>query len=211
MVWRQSMISAKKHGKFVGLCLAVCCISFVLSITSCEVGLGSSVDTDRPTLSIAYPPESVVIRDSFVLSGSCEDDKGVTDVKVVLINNDTSASYTYTATISTDNPEVKKRGWSCTINPASAGSAYNGWTLPDGSYTAYVTAYDATGRNSGNTSRSFDIDNTAPLFIIKSPGASSIDSATAYGAVLKISGTIADRSEERRVGKECRSRWSPYH
>src|SRR5260370_39154350 len=29
-----------------------------------------------------------------------------------------------------------------------------------------------------------------------------------------ISGTSADgkpRSEERRVGKECRSRWSPYH
>ena len=24
-------------------------------------------------------------------------------------------------------------------------------------------------------------------------------------------GSIAERSEERRVGKECRSRWSPYH
>src|ERR1043166_7377278 len=24
-------------------------------------------------------------------------------------------------------------------------------------------------------------------------------------------GLLADRSEERRVGKECRSRWSPYH
>ena len=24
-------------------------------------------------------------------------------------------------------------------------------------------------------------------------------------------GKRADRSEERRVGKECRSRWSPYH
>ena len=24
-------------------------------------------------------------------------------------------------------------------------------------------------------------------------------------------GTIVVRSEERRVGKECRSRWSPYH
>ena len=23
--------------------------------------------------------------------------------------------------------------------------------------------------------------------------------------------TSGDRSEERRVGKECRSRWSPYH
>ena len=22
---------------------------------------------------------------------------------------------------------------------------------------------------------------------------------------------LAERSEERRVGKECRSRWSPYH
>ena len=26
-----------------------------------------------------------------------------------------------------------------------------------------------------------------------------------------IKGIIAERSEERRVGKECRSRWSPYH
>ena len=24
-------------------------------------------------------------------------------------------------------------------------------------------------------------------------------------------GLVAARSEERRVGKECRSRWSPYH
>src|SRR2546429_689637 len=24
-------------------------------------------------------------------------------------------------------------------------------------------------------------------------------------------GKLCDRSEERRVGKECRSRWSPYH
>ena len=27
----------------------------------------------------------------------------------------------------------------------------------------------------------------------------------------KYCDTIIDRSEERRVGKECRSRWSPYH
>ena len=24
-------------------------------------------------------------------------------------------------------------------------------------------------------------------------------------------GVMTNRSEERRVGKECRSRWSPYH
>src|SRR3989449_69152 len=30
-------------------------------------------------------------------------------------------------------------------------------------------------------------------------------------AVLVITMVIYMRSEERRVGKECRSRWSPYH
>ena len=28
---------------------------------------------------------------------------------------------------------------------------------------------------------------------------------------LALSSALAARSEERRVGKECRSRWSPYH
>ena len=29
--------------------------------------------------------------------------------------------------------------------------------------------------------------------------------------VVQDEGQEAERSEERRVGKECRSRWSPYH
>ena len=28
---------------------------------------------------------------------------------------------------------------------------------------------------------------------------------------IAVSGDEKKRSEERRVGKECRSRWSPYH
>jgi len=33
------------------------------------------------------------------------------------------------------------------------------------------------------------------------------------GAKLLVqeNGSVTGRSEERRVGKECRSRWSPYH
>src|ERR1041384_8782925 len=30
-------------------------------------------------------------------------------------------------------------------------------------------------------------------------------------AEVQVEATFPDRSEERRVGKECRSRWSPYH
>ena len=33
----------------------------------------------------------------------------------------------------------------------------------------------------------------------------------AYARKMLIDGYIIKRSEERRVGKECRSRWSPYH
>src|SRR2546430_14342373 len=29
--------------------------------------------------------------------------------------------------------------------------------------------------------------------------------------LIKLFGFVPERSEERRVGKECRSRWSPYH
>ena len=43
-----------------------------------------------------------------------------------------------------------------------------------------------------------------------------------YGGAINLAGTVKGRkaakhavsdwrSEERRVGKECRSRWSPYH
>src|ERR1017187_3492462 len=32
-----------------------------------------------------------------------------------------------------------------------------------------------------------------------------------WGCQIDGGGGYADRSEERRVGKECRSRWSPYH
>ena len=41
------------------------------------------------------------------------------------------------------------------------------------------------------------------LNIKKEPG------FTSHDVVAKLRGIV--RSEERRVGKECRSRWSPYH
>ena len=38
------------------------------------------------------------------------------------------------------------------------------------------------------------------------PGAGSV-----LSTVFDAGSEDVDRSEERRVGKECRSRWSPYH
>ena len=38
-----------------------------------------------------------------------------------------------------------------------------------------------------------------------------IDGALGTKEAVSIVPKVAARSEERRVGKECRSRWSPYH
>src|ERR1041385_9391240 len=42
---------------------------------------------------------------------------------------------------------------------------------------------------------------------LQSPGPSFVRRLNRF----EYNNTIRDRSEERRVGKECRSRWSPYH
>ena len=39
----------------------------------------------------------------------------------------------------------------------------------------------------------------------------AVNSADTEGAYRYENGKLSIRSEERRVGKECRSRWSPYH
>ena len=51
----------------------------------------------------------------------------------------------------------------------------------------------------------------AGLVVVHAVGGRGVDDAGAV-AVADVVGQIhTTRSEERRVGKECRSRWSPYH
>ena len=62
--------------------------------------------------------------------------------------------------------------------------------------------------------RFFSDRNTAPKGCLNCmDGAIYTQADTTYPELWKkiIEGKIDYRSEERRVGKECRSRWSPYH
>src|SRR5258708_37740905 len=45
----------------------------------------------------------------------------------------------------------------------------------------------------------------------ESPDGANLRTTRLDGAALKQTISCGRRSEERRVGKECRSRWSPYH
>ena len=55
------------------------------------------------------------------------------------------------------------------------------------------------------TGRILSAEDNQPLI-----GVSVLEKGTSNGVITDIDGNYS-RSEERRVGKECRSRWSPYH
>lgn len=83
-------------------------------------------------------------------------------------------------------------------------AATNGWEYADGTYEISCVASDNSGHSSGVSSRSFDIDNTAPFFIIQNPGVTikSGKTASPYGSNFSVTGTIADLHEVSRMSLE---------
>ena len=63
------------------------------------------------------------------------------------------------------------------------------------------------------------LENDQPVVITNAEGSRTTPSVVAFtkngerlvGDTAKRQAAVNVRSEERRVGKECRSRWSPYH
>ena len=171
----------------------------LVSFYSCgeDAGLGATVDAEAPVLSIAYPPSSSVIREDFVLSGTCSDDKSISSVSVKVVNVETKE------TLETTNAVVTGNKWSVSLNKKKSDEA-DEWGLirysyPDGKYEISVVAYDGAGHSSGTNSRTVEIDNTPPVFFITSPQIDDESDMTNYGTRLKITGTIADAHKVARM------------
>ena len=171
-------------------------ISLGALLSSCgeESGLGSAIDTKAPVLSIDYPKASgSAIRDSFVLAGEVSDDKSISRITVVVKSLDDGGkiSDSYFA-----DYDVTKNRWWIDLNKYDSNNAdyHNGWQYPDGRYEFSVTAFDNAGNNSGTYSKTFELDNTPPLFIISNPGVIKKTglSPSAYGSIFTIDGTISD-------------------
>ncbi|MDD5776788.1 MAG: Ig-like domain-containing protein, partial [Treponema sp.] len=164
----------------------------ILIFSSCEVGLGESVDTENPSVEITYPPNGSVIRGSFTFAGVCADDKGVSKVSVTVRKND-DASFVkeYEAKI------LDGGKWTCILNEVQddkSPTALQEKVFPfaDGKYEIKAVAIDSSNRQSDGISRTYEIDNTPPVFIISSPVVTDTQNATEYGSIFKISGDIAD-------------------
>lgn len=179
---------------------SVLCV-LVWAFISCEVGLGDSVDTTPPTMKITYPPSNSVIKGAFTLAGTSSDDQGISKVvvtvydsegKLVKMKNDDGTESESIQAVVEDNGTK----WRVSLNkPDAAGNV----PLPDGTYKFSAVATDTSGRTSNVPERSFDIDNTPPLFIISSPAVTDADNATEYGSVFSISGKIADNHSVRMM------------
>jgi len=168
-----------------------------LSFLTCEVGLGDSVDTKPPTLSISYPPATSVIRGSFVIAGSATDETSLSSVTVTLadITNGTSGAPvvgSWSATV-----DAAGKTWQATIlnqriyDPMT--DEYSDAPIPDGKYLATVSAVDSANRTT-SASISYFIDNTAPIIKIASPSTTGATNeiGTRFGENVTIKGDIWD-------------------
>ncbi len=172
-----------------GVCTLFMLLS--LSILSCgeDSGLGASVDVEKPSVTISNPPDSAAIKGTFVFAGTCSDDKGVETVTVTVESIDDSDF----SPIKLSADVVDSLTWTVSVNKLTD----SGYELTDGKYKLSVQSRDKSGRESDWVSRTFEIDNTAPVFVISKPGvvrSTYIDnsSLSKYGSLFTVEGTIAD-------------------
>ena len=174
------------------------------SFFGCEIGLGPAVDTEAPEVEVSTPDVNQSVSSDILITGTCKDDGEVDRVEVVAIRSvDGGIKYeARSADGVLGNAELTSRTtWQIPLTYTD-GKYYFGDTelsLPDGTYIVDVKAYDMFNRQSTVASRSFDIDNTPPVFILSSP--TSLDNADGveYGRTIKLTGTIADAHDIDRL------------
>ena len=108
-------------------------------LATCEVGLGPSVDTSAPNLTVSSPTASAILKGTISLGGNVSDDGTITGVKVKFkgISSNNNNEYEYDATVDSANNK-----WSLSVNTLS------GDGVKDGNYELTVTATDNSGKES---------------------------------------------------------------
>ena len=164
----------------------------LILFTTCEVGLGASVDTQPPELTLDYPAgNNLAIMNSFTLSGKAKDETYVGSVEIKLTCNEGLRKGTtygpFAAKLSENVGDGNAQTWSVLVNePVIAEDGTRTYPIPDGSYTASITAYDSVKRTT-SLSRVYNIDNTPPIVVLKRP-----INSDSFGQVVKVTGDISD-------------------
>jgi len=145
------------------LVLSLAAITFVITACGEDSGLGSTVDTEAPKIEITYPPLGANIRGTFVLAGSCDDDKSVKSI-IVTVTDTTTKKVVGTVPASIENGG---KSWKASVNNYSENDKK--YDYLDGNYQFTAEIHDGAGHKN-SASRTFDLDNTAPVFVASNPG-----------------------------------------
>ena len=73
----------RKHWKKLSVCVVFTAVAFIW-LSTCDIGLGSSVDTQAPSLEIVNPQSSVVYSGDIPVDGTWSDDKGVSKIEITV-------------------------------------------------------------------------------------------------------------------------------
>ena len=167
-----------------------------LFILSCEIGLGASVDTDPPQLTINNPPVDSVIRNTFAISGEYSDDGTIESVTATLQKIDDGSTFELTGNFTQNEIKRLSGTWSIEVNPKTSDG---GVAISDGAYQATIFIKDTSGRiTKQNTT--FTIDNTPPVLILTKPSSKPGDETlSVYGQRLFLEGSIADTTKETYI------------
>ena len=175
----------------------------ILILGSCEIGLGSAVDTDAPNLNIETGIADKVVRGDFALRGKYSDDGSISSLSAVLKRTDGEGSaLTFTGELIEDEKNRGSGKWKISIPAKSR-------PITDGAYQADVTIKDGVGRETVQ-STIFTIDNTAPVIVLTRPStAADAENPDTYGQKFSIEGQAADSNNISRIeirlfeDKEC--------
>ncbi len=158
----------------------------IFAVASCEVGLGSSVDTEPPTLIINTPESASIIRGDFTITGTWTDDQTVENVYCILRNtNNQQLEYDFGGEVITESNG--EGSWSILIETEF---------VADGSYEAAVSVVDGVGHETVAV-RQIVIDNTEPVIVLKRPSSRLGEAAgdiDGYGQLFTLKGLAADDS-----------------
>ena len=160
----------------------------ILIIVSCEIGLGSSVDTEVPQIDISHPLPKAIIRDSFIIDGTWTDDGTISSIKITLEDTENGKKYgPYPINLQTKNDSNGK--WSFTIEKG---------LIPDGSYEVTITIKDSAAHQNA-IQRQISIDNTSPVLVMQRPFSDirvieTHEAIDNYGRIFSIEGQVADDS-----------------
>ena len=166
---------------------------FLIILATCDVGLGPSVDTTAPSVSVDSPKASAVVSGEFTFGGIATDDGSIKSVEVTFQGLGTASGTNYTFQ---SNPEdtasrkvtVANKEWKLVVD--SAGNT----PIEDGTYQLIVTVTDDSGKATSQMT-TFTVDNTAPVVIVTSPD----EKSASKNYDIQIDGKIYDATDLQKI------------